>query len=30
VTESVNSSHAAFIAHPDMAAGLILKAAASA
>src|SRR5580692_5539231 len=26
VTESVNGSHAAFIAHPDVAAGLILKA----
>ena len=26
VTESVNGSHAAFIAHPDIAAGLILKA----
>ena len=30
VTESVNGSHAAFIAHPDIAAGLILKAVASA
>jgi hypothetical protein len=30
VTESVNGSHAAFIAHPDIAAGLILKAAAAA
>jgi hypothetical protein len=26
VTESVNGSHAAFIGHPDIAAGLILKA----
>ena len=28
VTESVDGSHVAFIAHPDVAAGLILKAAA--
>jgi hypothetical protein len=30
VTESVNGSHAAFIAQPDVAASLILKAVASA
>ena len=30
VTESISGSHAAFIAHPDVAAGLILKAVASA
>jgi pimeloyl-ACP methyl ester carboxylesterase len=30
VTESVNGSHAAFIAHPEIAAGLILKAVAAA
>ena len=30
VTESINGSHAAFIAHPEIAAGLILKAVAAA
>ena len=30
VTESVDGSHAAFIAHPDIAAGLILQAVAAA